>query len=153
MEIVVRPVQVADLSHWVTMRHALWPDSKREDLESEAEHLLAECSYRTLVLIAETSLQGICGFAEASLRFEYVNGCDTSPVGFLEGIFVSPEVRRVGVGKQLISEVKNWVKEKGCAELASDSYIDNLASLEFHQATGFVETERTVFFRQSLGSG
>ena len=34
------------------------------------------------------------GFAEASIRHDYVNGCETSPVVFLEGIYVRSEYRK-----------------------------------------------------------
>ncbi|MDC9614677.1 GNAT family N-acetyltransferase [Xenorhabdus khoisanae] len=41
------------------------------------------------------------GFADASIRHGYVNGCEGSPVVFLEGIFVSPTHRKCGVAKVL----------------------------------------------------
>ena len=102
------------------------------------------------IVVLEVSETGIRAFAEATLRFDYVNGCDTSPVAFLEGIFVREEVRGSGVGRGLLEVVRDWAKERGCLELASDADIDNTASHAFHRALGFAETQRTVFFRQKL---
>lgn len=37
------------------------------------------------------------GIAEVSLRSDHVNGTDSSPVAFLEGLFVSPGERNKGI--------------------------------------------------------
>lgn len=39
---------------------------------------------------------------------------------------------------------------RGCAELASDTALDNLAAQAAHLALGFEETERVVFYRMAL---
>lgn len=91
------------------------------------------------------------GFADAALRLDYVNGCESSPVVYLEGIYVQPQQRRQGVARALISHVERWGIEHGSHELASDTAIENLASQQMHQQLGFSETERVVFFKKALG--
>jgi aminoglycoside 6'-N-acetyltransferase I len=93
----------------------------------------------------------LVGFAEASLRYDYVNGCETSPVAFLEGIYVDPAHRRQGVAKALSASVEKWGKSKGCVEFASDTSLDNIASQHLHEALGFEETQRVVFYRKRIG--
>ncbi|EIY7490742.1 GNAT family N-acetyltransferase, partial [Salmonella enterica] len=88
------------------------------------------------------------GFADASIRHDYVNGCDSSPVVFLEGIFVLPSFRQRGVAKQLIAAVQRWGTNKGCREMASDTSPENTISQKVHQALGFEETERVIFYRK-----
>jgi aminoglycoside 6'-N-acetyltransferase I len=61
----------------------------------------------------------LIGFAEASLRHDYVNGCETSPVAFLEGIYVTPANRRQGVAKALCAAVEEWARNQGCVEIAA----------------------------------
>jgi aminoglycoside 6'-N-acetyltransferase I len=39
----------------------------------------------------------------------------------------------------------------GCTELASDALLDNQASHAMHEALGFAETERVVYFLKPLG--
>ncbi|WP_224786883.1 GNAT family N-acetyltransferase [Pandoraea sputorum] len=50
----------------------------------------------------------LIGFAEASMRRDYANGCDRSPAVFLEGIYVSPLSRRMGVARALCTSVEPW---------------------------------------------
>ncbi len=92
----------------------------------------------------------IIGFAEATLRNDHVNGCETSPVAFLEGIYVRYEDRGKGVARLLCNAVGMWGKAAGCTELASDAPLENQASQGFHAAIGFKETEPVVFFHKRL---
>jgi aminoglycoside 6'-N-acetyltransferase I len=79
-----------------------------------------------------------------------VNGAQSSPVGFLEGLYVVPRARRNGVARALVAEVGRWARDFGCSELASDAALANAASHAVHRALGFEETERVVFFRKQL---
>jgi aminoglycoside 6'-N-acetyltransferase I len=90
------------------------------------------------------------GFAEASIRSDYVNGTHSSPVAFLEGIYVSPENRRQGVATALFAEICRWAKISGCRELASDALLENEVSHSMHRALGFTETEKVVYFCKGL---
>ena len=138
------PDQVAE---WVVLRCALWPDEDHEVMAREAPVMLAQPD--GLVLLA---LEGdvVAGFAEAAIRRDYVNGCETSPVAFVEGIYVVPDQRGRGVARALITAVEDWALEQGLKELASDALLDNARSHAMHQALGFAETERVVYFRKVL---
>ena len=82
---------------------------------------------------------------------DYVNGTLSSPVAFLEGLYVVPEARQKGVARALVTAVERWALKLGCREFASDASIENLLSQTVHRALGFRETERVVFFRRPLG--
>lgn len=130
---------------WSRLRHLLWPDL------SEQEHLaeilkLPPGGY----FVAQDDDLVVLGFVEASLRHDYVNGCETSPVAFLEGLLVVPSHRRTGLARQLCQAVLEWAKSQGCRELASDALLDNVDAQQFHQAIGFEETERVVYFRRAI---
>lgn len=90
------------------------------------------------------------GFAQCQLRHDYVEGTKTSPVGYLEGIFVEPEHRKQGYGKRLVAACESWAKEQGCAEFASDCLLENLQSIQFHLRSGFQEANRIVCFTKQL---
>lgn len=90
------------------------------------------------------------GFAQCQLRRDYVEGTSTSPVGFLEGVWVAPEHRRQGAARQLVEACQQWALQAGCSEFASDCEIDNLASLAFHLSIGFAEAGRTIWFYRRL---
>ena len=100
--------------------------------------------------VAYSSPGEAVGLAEASVRTDYVNGAHSSPVAFLEGIYVALEARRKGIAKSLVSAVCQWARSVGCSELASDALLNNELSQAVHRALGFQETERVVFFRKAL---
>jgi aminoglycoside 6'-N-acetyltransferase I len=102
------------------------------------------------VRLAYTPDGSAVGFVEASQRVDYVNGTSTSPVAFLEGLYVEPSARRKGVARAFVAEVERWAAAQGCSELGSDSPIDNVTAHAAHRALGFEETERVVYFRRAV---
>lgn len=90
------------------------------------------------------------GFAQCQLRHDYVEGCDTSPVGFLEGVYVQPEHHHKDIAHQLVAACEDWARSVGCTEFGSDCEIDNTESLAFHLAIGFEEVNRTIWFHKKL---
>ncbi len=145
----IRIATVADVEAWVRLRVQLWEDTSLGVHRDEIAAILArpETCVAFLEEDGETSLRA---FAEASLRQDHVNGCETTPVAFLEGIFVCAEHRGRGIGRQLLRAVRAWARESGCSELGSDADLTNTASHAFHASVGFSETERVVFFRMRL---
>lgn len=90
------------------------------------------------------------GFAQCQLRHDYVEGTESSPVGYLEGIFVADQYRKQGTAKALLIACEQWAKSKGCAEFASDCELDNTQSLRFHLNVGFTEANRIICFTKKL---
>lgn len=132
------------------MRQALWPHCTREEHLSEMSSFCANPErYAQFVAYAESATA--VGFIEAAVRTDYVNGTQSSPVAFLEGLYVVPEARRKGVARALVTAVERWALNLGCREFASDASIENQLSHTVHRALGFRETERVVFFRRPLG--
>lgn len=145
----IEPVDAGD-DDWLALRAMFWCDSSREEHATEIARL-AEDPFRFGQFVARGPAGERLGFAEVSLRTDYVNGTESSPVAFIEGLFVLPEVRRRGVAGSLMATIVAWARSRGCSELASDALVDNTASHAMHAALGFVETERVVFFRRVLG--
>jgi len=90
------------------------------------------------------------GFVEVALRTDYVNGTKSTPVAFLEGIYVVPGARRQGVARELVAAAESWAGSRGCREFASDALLENEASHAMHRALGFQESQRVVFFRKQV---
>ena len=145
---IVRPASVADSEQWLELRDALWPGSRREHALEIAAHL-RDPPDTAACLVAELSDHDLVGFAEVSLR-GYAEGCRTSPVGYLEGLYVAPEHREEGVGTVLVQAAEEWARERGCTEMASDREWDNEVSAAFHEALGYEEVDRIVCFRKDL---
>ncbi|MGV8920040.1 MAG: aminoglycoside 6'-N-acetyltransferase [Pseudomonas sp.] len=146
---MIKRCTLRDHDGWLPLRAALWPDSAA-DSDPDKHTILSEPE-RYLVLTFTNKDGKALGFAEASIRADYVNGTNSSPVAFLEGLYVQPANRGQGIARQLVVGVQRWAEEMGCAELASDALLDNQASHAMHKALGFVETERVVYFLKALG--
>lgn len=127
----------------IALELMLWPDNEYDDLYEETK-LLKDYFYGALVG------NNLVGFIQIAIRHEYVNGTSTSPVGFIEGIYIKEEYRKQGIAKKLFEFAFTLVKEKGCSEIASDALIDNLVSQRFHEKMGFEETERVVYFVKKI---
>ena len=145
----VRAATDEDISAIATLRRALWP-SPEIDHPAEIGRLIRHPGGDMTMFVAFAASGAIVGFAEASIRHDYVNGCGTSPVAFLEGIFVEPASRRTGAARALTAAVEAWGAARGCRELASDADLENTTSHAMHAALGFEETERVVCFRKDL---
>ena len=129
------------------MRCALWPGDPVLHGE-EMTHLAAHPD--TLVLVAERpDGSGLGGFAEVGTR-PYADGCDTTPVAYLEGWYVDADVRRQGIGAALVGAAEDWARERGYREFASDALLENVESQRAHEAVGFAEVERAVRYRKAL---
>ena len=136
-----------DLGELATLRALLWPEDGEADHPADARRVLA---HPDMITFVARDGDNIIGFAEASIRRDYVNGCATTPVAFLEAIYVRENARRKGVARALILAVENWARSRGLSELASDAFLANSQSHRMHQALGFSETERVVYFRKNL---
>lgn len=92
------------------------------------------------------------GFMQLSVRDHYVEGCESSPVAYLEGIFVEDHSRRGGIAQEMVRFAEDWGRRKGCKELGSDCELDNTLSIDFHNAVGFSEVNRLVCFIKEISN-
>ncbi|EBR2768249.1 GNAT family N-acetyltransferase [Salmonella enterica] len=145
----IKLMDEASLNMWAELRSQLWPDHSSEDHLLDGQNILS-CPDKYASFLAITNESRAMAFADAAVRHDYVNGCESSPVVYLEGIFVLPEQRGRGVAKRLVTAVQDWGVTKGCTEMASDASIDNPISCQMHQALGFEETDRVIFFRKRI---
>ncbi len=141
-----------DQPGWLQMRVALWPDATADEHRGYMAISLAQPERFLQLMMYDEKRQPI-GFIEGSIRSDYVNGTETSPVGFVEGVYVVPAMRRHGVARRLFEAIGDWAKARGCRELASDALLENEASQRAHRALGFKETERVVYFSKKLCNG
>ncbi len=144
---MIKRARIEDAEELADLAIRMWPDNDPADLAEEFRRLaMNDDAVCFIQYIDDKSI----AFAQCQLRRDYVEGTESSPVGYLEGIFVSEGYRKKGYAAELLSECEKWAKEKGCSEFASDCELDNTDSLRFHLALGFEEANRIICFRKDL---
>ena len=146
MEITLRRVMQEDKAEWFRMRKGIWPDAPDNYMTFDMDRLLADDNY--FVIFACDGGRPI-GLTEAQIR-DHAEGCETSPVGYLEGWFVQEEYRGKRIAGLMTQAAENWMREKGCTEVASDTSLDNEPSIRAHVNMGYHEVERLVHFVKRL---
>ena len=146
-DITIRRATPADKPEWLRMRLLLWPDGTPEGFSREMDDLLSDPLTPAFVAVRPNDMLG--GFLEAGTR-KYAEGCDTSPVGYIEGWYVDEDLRGKGIGKALVKAAEDWTRLQGLTEMASDTWLDNEVSIQAHLKMGYEETERLVHFAKKL---
>jgi len=144
---MIKKADLSNIDALVTLASKLWENSTIDELKKLFISVVNSKS--EIIFIVEIN-EKIIGFSYYSLRNDYVEGTDSTPVGYLEGIYISPEYRKQGYGKELIDKGVSWSKEKGCRQVASDCELVNTNSIEFHKRSGFNEVNRIVCFVKSI---
>lgn len=144
---MIRKAEQEDYLIVAKLAKELWNNHSLVDLENEfkeyvySDNVCIYIDYENNVPVA---------FAQISLRYEYVEGVNSSPVAYLEGIFVKEEYRKQNIAQKLITKCEYWAKEKSCREIASDCELENEISYKFHLKTGFKEANRIICFTKQL---
>jgi aminoglycoside 6'-N-acetyltransferase I len=106
-EVTIRPCSAHDQPGWLALRFVLWPHSTREEHLAEMADMLRQPErFVQFLACAEGGEAG--GLLEMAVRWGYVNGTESSPVAFLEGLSLLPVLRRKGVTRQLVRVAESW---------------------------------------------
>ena len=147
MSFSIRRVAYEDKLHWLRMRRGLWPDAPIEYLTYDMDDRLADSDYA--VFVASDADGNLVAFIEAGLR-GYGEGCETSPVGYIEAWYVDEHLRGQKLGRQMVHMAEQWAREKGMTEMASDTWLENEDSIAAHWRLGYQEADRLVHFVKRL---
>lgn len=144
---MIKKATVSDAVCVAKLAIQMWEDNSLEGLTEELTEIIESPESAVFLLFeGETAV----GFAQCQLRHDYVEGTESSPVGYLEGIFIEEEYRKKGYAKELLKECEAWAKEMECSEFASDCELTNAGSLAFHLKMGFEEANRVICFTKRL---
>ena len=146
MDIVIRRAVHDDKNDWFRMRKGIWPEAPDEYLGFDMDEILE--SEQDAVFFGLIENQPV-GLIEARIR-DFAEGCETSPVGYVESWFVQADQRGRGMAAALMQAAENWARDKGCTEIASDTWLDNEAGIRAHLKLGYSEVERLVHFVKQL---
>lgn len=138
--------EVKDAPELARLSLLLWPEHDKEEMEREFRELIQKDD--AAVFLAQDG--ETVGFAQCQLRRDYVEGTESSPVGYLEGIFVTESCRKRGYARALLAACQDWARARGCTEFASDCELTNSESFAFHLRMGFLEANRIICFTKRL---
>ena len=125
----------------------LWPDSDLPEMTAHYEELFLR-NLGTCFLLQNES--GYFGFIELSIRNDYVEGAESLPVAYIEGIYVKEKYRHKGLASQLLRQAEDWGRKQGCKQICSDTELENNPGIEFHTSSGFNEVARIVCFAKEI---
>jgi len=145
--LVVRAYQGCDWAEWLRMSRALFPGASVEDDECEMRASLTRDDAEVFVAVRPDGL--LAGYVEVDTR-SYADGCSTTPVGYIEAWYVDPDLRHMGIGRQLLAAAEGWARARGYREMASDALLENDLSHRAHRRAGYSEVDRVVQYRKDL---
>lgn len=137
------------INDWLELRLMLWP----EPLYSRKDHLKEikkglQSKDKVCLLATGGDGQAI-GFIEGSIRHN-VDGCETSPAGYVEGWYVLKEKRREGVGRTLIEKLEDHFRKSGLKEVAADALWEETEIRNSYVGVGFKEISRIVNYIKEI---
>ena len=144
---MIRKATKKDIRIIANLAVLLWNNNSVDDLADEFTEILSKDDAQIFLKYENDTP---VGFAQCQLRHDYVEGTETTPVGYLEGIFIMEDYRNRGYAKELLNACAIWAKDIGCKEFASDCEIDNDNSFLFHKAMNFTEANRIICFTKKL---
>ncbi|WP_313804093.1 aminoglycoside 6'-N-acetyltransferase [Cytobacillus sp.] len=144
---MIKEATLQDTKEVAHLALLLWPDHTLEEFISEMTQVIAEPDVKVFLSYHDSKT---VGFAQCQLRYDYVEGTSSSPVAYLEGLYVKEDFRKQGYAKKLVNACENWAKKRGCREFASDCELENEESLAMHLKLGFSEVNRIICFKKDI---
>ena len=145
----IRAVARQDRDEWVRMRQCLFSNPSPVEVDEWFDARRGTHAVGVAVFVADRGDGTLAGFIEVGSR-DYAEGCETTPVAYLEGWYVDPDSRRQGIGLRLVQAAEAWASGNGYSEMASDTELGNDVSVCVHEALGYEEIERQICFRKRL---
>ena len=142
---MIRKAAETDRASLAKLAAKLWGNHSEEELSAEISGLLLLPD--AAFFLTEEDGQPV-EVAQCQLRHDYVEGVDSSPAGYPEGIFTEEAFRRKGIAAALLVRYESWAKERSCTEFASDCELLNEAGIRFHKTLDFSEANPIVCFRK-----
>ena len=99
----IRSIRKTDLEIWSRLRLELWPEHSLESLLEEARKIYENSNEDAFLAFYKGE---ISGFVECSIRTEAPE-CKTNNIGYVEGWYVKPECRKLGIGRKLLEKAEH----------------------------------------------
>lgn len=141
------PIGRIDFPEWSQFRSEIYSVVNPELDLKEMESIFASELWHCWFIEREDGER--IGLVELSLR-NIVDGSVSSPVPYLEGLYLIATERGKGRGKATMELIKRWCLEHGLSELATDAELTNTRAHAFYEQLGFEEVDRVVQYRLEI---
>ena len=145
---LIREYRPSDWNEWLRMSKALFTVEWKDEDVTEMQSTLTR-SDAAVIVLERPDGRSLAGFVEVGAR-SIVDGCRTSPVGYIEAWYVDPDVRLAGFGRALLEAAEAWARTQGYQEMGSDALLENHVSHMAHERSGYTEVDRVVTYRKDL---
>lgn len=125
----------------------LWSHHTKRSIELELLEIIEDKNQEVFM---SRKWENYVWFINISLRYEYVQWKNSSPIWYVEWIYVREKYRGKGIAKWLVECAQKWMKEMWCKEIASDTHIENTVSQEFHKKLWFDIAWTIIHFIKKL---
>lgn len=147
LSLKIRLIEKKDFEEWLKLRYDLWPYHTLVELEEEMKEIFEEIDVKPVFFAEDDEI--VHGFIELSIH-DSAPGCLTNRIGFIEGWYVKPEFRKLGIGKKLVEMGEQWALSQGCKEMASDTTERYPDSPIAHVALGYEEVNKPLHYKKDL---
>ena len=137
-------IEKSQFSEWKAFRRQIYSVLDEQYDSQEMEQIYSSDDWFCFFIGNEN--EDIVGLVELSSR-NIVDNCLSSPVAYLEGLYIDEDYRNQGLGEKTLELILDWCHKNGFQELATDTEIDNDRAQKFYKNFGFKETDRVVEFR------
>jgi aminoglycoside 6'-N-acetyltransferase I len=115
----MKAVRPSDAVAWAKLRTALWPAGAADHPREIARFFVGTIDEPNAAFIVESSAGKPIAILELSIRKD-VPGLEGKRAGYVEGLYVIPELRHRGIARELLHTSLNWARENQCVAFASD---------------------------------
>ena len=143
MAITVRPGTISDAADLARLTHQLGYEMSAAEAATRLTRVLARSDHK--VLIAEADGATI-GWIHASLS-EHL---DADTCVLIEGIVVTSEHRRKGIGEMLLAQAEDWGRDRGCSIVRLRSTSTRLKAHKFYEKLGYTNVKAQFSFAKGL---
>ena len=143
----IRPLEPADEGAVAALSGELGYPTTGLEMAGRLAAVLADPGHAAFAAVGEDG--SLLGWVHVCRRLLLID----PPSAFVEGLVVSPEARRRGVGRALMAAAEEWAERQGARAVRLRSAATRADAHAFYGALGYHPGPGALGFEKALGSG
>jgi predicted N-acetyltransferase YhbS len=146
-QVAIRAAAESDAASIAQLSYTLGYAATEEVVRQRLSAILG--SANDLVLVAVNDAGVVIGWIQAHASHVLESGFRVE----IAGLIVSPDARRCGVGRALVSRAEEWARKLDAEAIVVRSNVQRIESHAFYPALGYLITKTQTVYRKRLTSG